>query len=375
MPADDALPDHVIMVSGADLQGCNLAGRLAERQQRAVCTGGVADVRATIACLVSKIQKLQVYFSCRSLSLYRSIRLFIGRSFFFPFLTMIHSSCNCTAKPPPPVKVVLMGPDSYVNSVLRCYVEQFSSKPPDWKNYLKFYIVPLVTNAGGGCSGSNNNSGNGIGTGGSNNTLARYLASLDRYYNVNFVSDSWRETLDRPAEKMLIATNGNTMDVASTPVTTPSKIDVQEVIHRLGRYLTSNGCTVQVPIAEAMITYREPKYVFINLLYSHRTSCECHSIANSSEEESTQVFIPFVSEVRIGFAESAAATVLPGSVDTEDGQQLATSSALSGSPPHQSTMLTVNIQPGIDRDQRDKERIRTTPPSSPNISSIHSSGQ
>ena len=37
-----------------------------------------------------------------------------------------------------------------------------------------------------------------------------------------------------------------------------SKMDVQEVIHRLGRYLTSNGCTVQVPIAEAMITYREP---------------------------------------------------------------------------------------------------------------------
>ena len=58
MPADDALPDHVVMVSGADLQGCNLAGRLAERQQRAVCTGGVADVRATVACLVSKIQKL-----------------------------------------------------------------------------------------------------------------------------------------------------------------------------------------------------------------------------------------------------------------------------------------------------------------------------
>ena len=58
MPPDDALPDHVIMVSGSDLQGCNLAGRLVERQQRAVCTGGAADVRATIACLVSKIQKL-----------------------------------------------------------------------------------------------------------------------------------------------------------------------------------------------------------------------------------------------------------------------------------------------------------------------------
>lgn len=156
-----------------------------------------------------------------------------------------------------------MGPDSYVNSVLRCYVEQFSSKPPDWKNYLKFYIVPLVTNSGSS-AGSNNNSGNGIGTGGSNNTLSRYLASLDRYYNVNFVSDSWREALDRPAEKMLAASiNGggvDTMGGSSAPtVTTPSKIDVQEVIHRLGRYLTSNGCTVQVPIAEAMITYREPK--------------------------------------------------------------------------------------------------------------------
>lgn len=334
MPADDALPDHVIMVSGADLQGCNLAGRLAERQQRAVCTGGVADVRATIACLVSKIQKF----------------------------------CNCSAKPPPPIKVVLMGPDSYVNAVLRCYVEQFSSKPPDWKNYLKFYIVPLVTNSGSASSGGNNSSG--IGTGGSNNTLSRYLASLDRYYNVNFVSDSWREALDRPVEKMLAATtNGNdAMGTCSTPgVSTPSKIDVQEVIHRLGRYLTSNGCCVQVPIAEAMITYREP----------------------NSEEESTQVFIPFVSEVRIGFAESAAAVMAaaaamtPGSVEMEDGQQLsntgATSGPLSGSPPHQSAgMLTVNaaIQPGssIEREQRDyKDRTggRTTPPSSPNISSVH----
>lgn len=148
-----------------------------------------------------------------------------------------------------------MGPDSYVNSVLRCYVEQFSSKPPDWKNHLKFYIVPLVTGSSSLSGGSNNNTGNGMG--GSNNTLARYLASLDRYYNVNFVSDSWREALDRPAEKMLAATNGN--DASSGSVTTPSKIDVQEVIHRLGRYLTTNGCTIQVPIAEAMITYREPK--------------------------------------------------------------------------------------------------------------------
>ena len=67
-----------------------------------------------------------------------------------------------------------MGSDSYVNAVLRCYVEQFSSKPPDWQNYLRFYVVPF---------------------GSGPNALARYLASLDRYYNVNFVSDSWRESI------------------------------------------------------------------------------------------------------------------------------------------------------------------------------------
>ena len=84
------------------------------------------------------------------------------------------NSCNCSAKPPPAIKVVLMGSDSYVNAVLRCYVEQFSSKPPDWQNYLRFYVVPF---------------------GSGPNALARYLASLDRYYNVNFVSDSWRESI------------------------------------------------------------------------------------------------------------------------------------------------------------------------------------
>jgi len=212
MPADDLLPDHVILVSGSDLQGCNLAGRLVERQQRVICTGGAADVRATIGCLVGKIQKF----------------------------------CNCSAKPPPAIKVVLMGSDSYVNAVLRCYVEQFSSKPPDWQNHLRFYIVPF------GCGP---------------NALARYLASLDRYYNVNFVSDSWRESV---ALSDRTTSSDNKLVLGGE---SQSKMDIQEVIHRLGRYLTSNGCTVQVPIAEAMITYREP----------------------TSEEESTQVFIPFVS--------------------------------------------------------------------------------
>ena len=232
--------------------------------------------------------------------------------------------------------------------------------------------------------------------------MARYLASLDRYYSVNFVSDSWREALDRPTDKMmnilplLPGVNGNgSGDSGLTSAATPSKIDVQEVIHRLGRYLTSNGCTVQVPIAEAMITYREP----------------------GSDEESTQVFIPFVSEVRIGISEvvvqSPAAAVASaglalGSLDFQpsdllDGQQLggiqigpagtslqpvsSASSFTSGSPPQPSPLL-LSVHPlngpsssggqsSGDRGEKEtkefKDRTnRITPPSSPNISSLHS---
>lgn len=227
--------------------------------------------------------------------------------------------------------------------------------------------------------------------------MARYLASLDRYYSVNFVSDSWREALDRPTDKLLLpggaGVNGiGAGSLGTDGAATPSKIDVQEVIHRVGRYLTSNGCTVQVPIAEAMITYREP----------------------GSDEESTQVFIPFVSEVRIGISEvavqspaaaAASAGLVLGSLEPDllDGQQLGgmqivgggsshqplsvNSSFPSGSPPQTSPLLlSVNPlngppgsagQSGGDRGEKEgREMIRDkpnkiTPPSSPNISSMH----
>ena len=153
--------------------------------------------------------------------------------------------------------MALVGSDSYVNAVLRCYVEQFSCKPPDWQNHLKFYIVPF---------------------GSGPNTLARYLASLDRYYNVNFVSDSWREAVlseRSPAAAAVAAGIGGIAGIAAIAdrdklalaLDGQSKMDVQEIVHRLGRYLTSNGCVVQVPIAEAMITYREPGWVYYVIVF------------------------------------------------------------------------------------------------------------
>ena len=106
----------------------------------------------------------------------------------------------------------------------------------------------------------------------------------------------------------------------------------------------------------------------------------------SSEEESTQVFIPFIREVRIGIAESSFLSTAVGSLDVDDrtdGQQLgvvqnSATGGISGggSPPQQSPMLTVSNSigggSGSDKEPKDKEgKTRITPPSSPNISSIH----
>lgn len=52
-------------------------------------------------------------------------------------------SCNSNPKPPSQMKILLAGSDSFINHVLRQYVEQLSLKPPDWMNYIKFYIIPL----------------------------------------------------------------------------------------------------------------------------------------------------------------------------------------------------------------------------------------
>ena len=114
LPSDGeaALPAQIILANTCDRQGAHLATKLDQRGQRVICTAGPADVRASLTCLVGKIQKF----------------------------------CNTqTLQTPPSVKVVLIGSDTFINSLLRPYVEIFSSKPPDWQSYVKFFIIPLGT--------------------------------------------------------------------------------------------------------------------------------------------------------------------------------------------------------------------------------------
>ena len=59
LPASDSdtLPDQLILANTCDRQGAHLAAKLADYGHRVICTAGQADVRATLTCLVAKIQK------------------------------------------------------------------------------------------------------------------------------------------------------------------------------------------------------------------------------------------------------------------------------------------------------------------------------
>lgn len=117
-------------------------------------------------------------------------------------------SCNSSAKPPAPIKVVIAGGDSFINTVLRHYVDLLSFRPPDWQNYMKFLVVPLGSN-----------------------TLTKYFGSIDAKYSMLF-GDEWKELLEREG--------GGSSEGAA----------------RVSEYLATANMVLPLPIAEAMVTYR-----------------------------------------------------------------------------------------------------------------------
>lgn len=103
---------------------------------------------------------------------------------------------------------MIAGGDSFINAVLRHYVDLLSFRPPDWQNYMKFLVVPLGSN-----------------------TLARYLGSVDAKYSMLF-GDEWKELLEREG--------GGSSECAA----------------RISEYLATANTVLPLPIAEAMVTYR-----------------------------------------------------------------------------------------------------------------------
>lgn len=251
-PSDETIPEHFLLVSVLDGIGLCLARLLQERQQCVVATASFADLRASLVCLVNKIQKF----------------------------------CYCNSRAPSTIRIGVLGPDSFVNSVVRLYVELFSTRPPEWQNYIRFFIVPL-----------------GIGS------LAKYFASIDDDYEDNFVEQSWKDILD----------NCN-FESASGP-------EAEQAVSRILNYLTCANALLQLPIAEAMITFKD----------------------RGSEDDSSPTFIPFVSDVNIGIMEGTQTT----SVDLEEQSNI----VVPGSSPPGTTISIDKVAHG-----------NTSPPNSPNMS-------
>ncbi|XP_078515681.1 phosphofurin acidic cluster sorting protein 2 isoform X5 [Lissotriton helveticus] len=202
---------------------------------------------------------------------------------FNTIVSRIQRYCNCNSQPPNPVKLAVAGAQNYLSAVLRLFVEQFSHKTPDWLSYMRFLIIPLGSHP-----------------------VAKYLGSVDyRYYNF-FQDTVWKDVFNKLEAQ-------------------PAIQDIPDIISRVTQYIAGANCAHQLPIAEAMLTYKQ----------------------KSPDEDSSQKFIPFVGVVKVGIVEQSSAT----SGDSDDAAPSG-SSILSSTPP--------SVSPAA-------KEASPTPPSSPSV--------
>ncbi|KAG8514449.1 Phosphofurin acidic cluster sorting protein 2, partial [Galemys pyrenaicus] len=186
--------------------------------------------------------------------------------------------------PPTPVKIAVAGAQHYLSAVLRLFVEQLTHKTPDWLGYMRFLVIPLGSHP-----------------------VARYLGSVDDRYNDFFQDLAWRDLFNRLGAQS-------------------SAQDTPDIVSRITQYISGANCAHQLPIAEAMLTYKQ----------------------KSPDEESSQKFVPFVGVVKVGIVEPSSAT----SGDSDDAAPSG-SCVLSSTPPSASPVA---------------KEASPTPPSSPSVS-------
>uniref|UniRef100_A0A452E8C1 Phosphofurin acidic cluster sorting protein 2 n=1 Tax=Capra hircus TaxID=9925 RepID=A0A452E8C1_CAPHI len=133
--------------------------------------------------------------------------------------------------------------------------------------------------------------------------VARYLGS----YNTFFQDLAWRDLFSKLEARSAVQ-------------------DTPDIVSRITQYISGANCAHQLPIAEAMLTYKQ----------------------KSPDEESSQKFIPFVGVVKVGIVEPSSAT----SGDSDDAAPSG-SSVLSSTPPSTSPAA---------------KEASPTPPSSPSVS-------
>ncbi|XP_073656059.1 phosphofurin acidic cluster sorting protein 2 isoform X1 [Tursiops truncatus] len=246
--SDDQLPENIILVNTSDWQGQFLSDVLQRHTLPVVCTCSAADVQAAFSTIVSRIQRY----------------------------------CNCNSQPPTPVKIAVAGAQHYLSAILRLFVEQLSHKTPDWLGYMRFLVIPLGSHP-----------------------VARYLGSVDYRYNNFFQDLTWRDLFNKleaqsagpreggcqrscsAAPSMAAWIRGAGVQHPTNPSWSPRAVqDTPDIVSRITQYISGANCAHQLPIAEAMLTYKQ----------------------KSPDEESSQKFIPFVGVVKVGIVEPSSAT-------------------------------------------------------------------
>uniref|UniRef100_A0A673N1C7 Phosphofurin acidic cluster sorting protein 2-like n=1 Tax=Sinocyclocheilus rhinocerous TaxID=307959 RepID=A0A673N1C7_9TELE len=187
-------------------------------------------------------------------------------------ISRIQRFCNSNSVTPSPVRIGVAGAQHYLSVVLRLFVDHLTHKTPDWLGYLRFLIIPL---------------GN-----------FKYITIVYVYIYILFLKD-----------------------------------DSPDVVSRVTQYMLGANGAHQLPIAEAMLTYKQ----------------------KSPDEDSCQKFIPFIGVVKVGIFEQTSAT----SGDSDDAAPVG-SSLLSSTPPAQISPLLKEASP--------------TPPSSPSVHMSSSPG-
>uniref|UniRef100_A0A672L8Z0 Phosphofurin acidic cluster sorting protein 1 n=1 Tax=Sinocyclocheilus grahami TaxID=75366 RepID=A0A672L8Z0_SINGR len=180
--SDAALPESLIMINGTDWQGQYVAEQLQLQKHPVVCTCSGAEIQAVLSALLTRIQKF----------------------------------CNCNSSMPRPVKVAVVGGQSYLGSVLQFFVTQLANKTSDWLNHLRFLVVPLGSHP-----------------------VAKHLGALDNRYSAAFLDGAWRDTFNRSE---------------------PPQTDAVDVAARVAQYISGAALTHQLPIAEAMLTCKHRTY-------------------------------------------------------------------------------------------------------------------
>ncbi|XP_016876597.1 phosphofurin acidic cluster sorting protein 2 isoform X5 [Homo sapiens] len=214
---------------------------------------------------------------------------------FSTIVSRIQRYCNCNSQPPTPVKIAVAGAQHYLSAILRLFVEQLSHKTPDWLGYMRFLVIPLGSHP-----------------------VARYLGSVDYRYNNFFQDLAWRDLF-------------NKLEAQSAVQDTP------DIVSRITQYIAGANCAHQLPIAEAMLTYKQKRKKHFHFDFTL-----------SPDEESSQKFIPFVGVVKVGIVEPSSAT----SGDSDDAAPSG-SGTLSSTPPSASPAA---------------KEASPTPPSSPSVS-------